>query len=91
MPQASDEDRDQAEKYFGDPVSDEGPMKFLHEQGFVLGRDWAYRKPGARWQDLSEKEKFSISFLCDEWDFGGFEDDEKPPMPISKIIEGRPR
>lgn len=74
MPQASDEDRAQAEKYFGDPISDYGPMQFLKEQGFVLGRDWVYRKPGKRWEDLSDKERFAINFLCDEWDHGGFHD-----------------
>lgn len=74
MPSASDEDRSQAEKYFGNPISDEGPMAFLKEQGFTLGKDWVYRKPGVKWEDLSEKEKFSVGFLCDEWDFGGYEE-----------------
>jgi hypothetical protein len=71
MPQASDEDRELAEKYFGDPISDAGPMRFLEEQGFFLDQGWRYRK-NAKWEDLSDKERFAINFLCDEWDFGGY-------------------
>ena len=76
MPQASDQLRSRMEQYYGDPVDDTGPMSYLDAQGFELGRDWVYRKPGVRSrQDLSEQEADSIDFLADEWDMGGIEYD----------------
>jgi hypothetical protein len=71
MPQASDELRAKMQEYFGDPVSDEGPMKFLQESGIVLTKQWIYISK-RKWSDLSQKEKDCSNFLADEWDFGGY-------------------
>lgn len=68
MPQAADEDRAKMQGYFGDPVSDAGPYKFLAERGFVDKAGWL-SKPGVYWEDLSEKEKDCLNFLADEWDY----------------------
>ncbi len=72
MPQASDELRRIIEGYFGDPIDDQGPTKFLKDCGHVLNRDWTWTlKMGETLESISIKEFHCISFLVDEWDFGG--------------------
>jgi hypothetical protein len=72
VPQASDELRSEMERRFGDPVSDAGPMKFLEDAGYVLGRDWQWRKPGISDLKQMTREEFEcLMFLAHEWDFGG--------------------
>ncbi len=68
MPQASDEQRSKMEEYFGDPVCDAGPWKFLSENGFTENGGWIV-KPGTFWDDMSDKEKACLEFLADEWDY----------------------
>lgn len=73
MPQASPELRDKMKEYFGDPIDDAGPAKFLASQGFVNGPDWLWRHPEKlKWRDLTQKEKDCVIFLIEEWDEGGF-------------------
>lgn len=69
MPQAADEDRAKMQGYFGNPVCDSGPMKFLAERGFGFTRGGLIVKPGTYWDELSEKEKDCLNFLADEWDY----------------------
>lgn len=70
MPQASDEDRAQMKKWFGDEVSDQGPMAFLASHGFKLGRDWQWTLPVPH-HTVSCFEWECIKFLVYEWDFRG--------------------
>lgn len=71
MPQASDELRAKMEQYFGDPISDEGPVKFLESAGWMLHADWTWSSPGKTMHDMTDKEYECVSFLFHEWDFGG--------------------
>lgn len=64
MPQASDEQRAE----WG--ISEDRAMRHLDERGFVLGRDWYWRKPSPDYV-MTAKDWSAIDFLCDEWDFGG--------------------
>lgn len=72
MPQASEEDRDRAEQLFGHRISDEGPIAYLETRGWVLTGDYCWRKPSKHY-DPTDSELFAISFLIDEWDYGGIE------------------
>lgn len=58
------------EKWFGNPVGEEGPIQFLQSHGYVLRRDWHWDKPTPS-HNISEDEWQCIAFLIDEWDFGG--------------------
>ena len=73
MPQASGEVSEYIEQEFGCPMSDEGPMKFLEDAGYVLRGDWFWKaKPGVTtYGDMTKKEYLCMIFLCQEWDFGG--------------------
>jgi len=54
------------EDYFGDPIDDSGPMKFLRDNGFWEDRWlWKTAKPVAT---ISDKEWACLNFLADEWD-----------------------
>lgn len=70
MPQASDEQRVTMKKWFGDDVSDFGPIKFLQSHGFVLRKDWLWELPVPHHR-VSCYENECITFLIHEWDFGG--------------------
>lgn len=68
MPQATDELRAKMNEFFGNPVSDAGPWRFLAGNGFKESAGWII-KPGTYWDELSEKEKLCLEFLGDEWDY----------------------
>ena len=68
MPQASDAQRDLMAQWFGDPVSDGGPLDFL------MARGWSCRggmfRPPVPYYRPSIYELECVDFLCDEWDYG---------------------
>lgn len=68
MPTASDEQRSLMDKWFGDPVDDGGPMRFLIARGWTE-RAGLWRKPTSAYTP-SEYEFECLQFLCDEWDYG---------------------
>lgn len=72
MPQAPDELRDRMGQYFGDRISEAGPIAFLEQQGYTLRPDWIWRKPNPS-HKVTEKELECMAFLVTEWDFGGLE------------------
>lgn len=74
MPTASDEERGLMQKWFGDAVSEQGPMKFLESHGFELSKAWEWKLP-TKYHQISCYEFACIIFLVHEWDFGGIEDD----------------
>lgn len=67
MPTASDELRDKMEKYFGDPIDDSGPYKYILSRGYT---DTAglLRRPSLDYA-ITDLEWDCIMFLCDEWDY----------------------
>lgn len=69
MPQATDELRAKMQDYFGDPVSDSGPINYLLGRGFTFTRGGMIVSPKTykEWCDWEEE---CIDFLCDEWDYG---------------------
>lgn len=74
MPQASDDLRARMERRFGDPVSDEGPMRYLQQRGYRLTRRWTWTKPGVTELKQMTRDEFEcLLFLIHEWDFGGLE------------------
>jgi hypothetical protein len=68
MPQADDEQRSLMEKWFGDAVSDEGPMFFLYARGWKFPAGIC--TPPTPAHQPSQYEAACIRFLCDEWDYG---------------------
>jgi hypothetical protein len=50
------------------------PMRFLERQGYVLTKDWEWRKPSPS-HVITTEEADAIQFLTDEWDFGGVIED----------------
>lgn len=68
MPQATDEQRALMEKWFGDPISDEGPWKFLMARGW--GDVAGLITPPVSFHHPSIYELACIDFLCCEWDYG---------------------
>lgn len=70
MPQASDELRAEMINRFG-TIDDVPSTQFLEERGWILGRDWTWSKPGLVLKDALMEEISCISFLIDEWDYGG--------------------
>ncbi len=73
MPQASKEMADKMQEYFGDSVSDAGPIQHLQEQGFKLSPQFSWTHPsGKPFGDLTEKDRDCMLFLVEEWDFGGY-------------------
>lgn len=74
-PSASDESREEMRKMFGDPVSPNGPYRYLKDKGYV--EDAGMLKPPKSSHLVTTEEWACISFLCDEWDYG-FD----PDLPI---------
>lgn len=68
MPQASDEQRNLMEKWFGDPIDERGPNNFLRSHGYTQ-RGGVLISPTPS-HTVSKDEWECIAFLCDEWDFG---------------------
>jgi hypothetical protein len=46
------------------------PMRFLERQGYVLTKEWGWRKPSLS-HAVTAEEADAIQFLIDEWDFRG--------------------
>ncbi len=76
MPQASDKLRGVMERYFGDPIADGPPMRFLESRGYHLRRDWHWNKPTPS-HLISDEEYNCLQFLIDEWDMGGIFDEKE--------------
>lgn len=68
MPQASDEQRAAWGGVQG--VGDDKALDYLKERGFVLTRQWEWRKPTPD-HEMTDEDWGAISFLIDEWDYGG--------------------
>lgn len=73
MPQASDKQRAQMLRWFGDEVSDAGPLAFLEARGWTFPGGLCV--PPVSWYTPNYYEFTCIEFLCDEWDYGY----ENPP------------
>lgn len=71
MPQASDELRDLMEKYFGDPISETGPLAYLESKGYREEGNGFITPPAGfvEFDDSREKEWHCVMFLIHEWDF----------------------
>lgn len=71
MPQSSDELRAEMERRFGDPVSEEGPYKFLIAAGYRLEDDHSLTpKLGIEHSgQVTDEEWDCIVFLAEEWDY----------------------
>jgi hypothetical protein len=84
MPQADDKLRAKMKVMFGSEIDEQGPIKFLTDAGFTLGKDWTWSKPGVTelWE-LAPDEFACIQFLVDEWDFGGLA--ERPTHADSEV------
>ncbi len=67
MPSASDHLREKMLSYFGDPIDDAGPAKFLRSCGWTEDRD-VWSAPLHR--ETTSKEWDCMQFLVDEWDHG---------------------
>jgi len=64
MPTANDELREKMQEYFGDPIDDAGPARFLRDCGWTEVKDvWT---EGA--EQTTQKEWDCMQFLIDEWD-----------------------
>ena len=70
MPTATPELRDLMEKWFGDPISEYGPMGFLQSRGYKLTKQWCWEPPVPS-HSVSFEESQCLWFLITEWDFGG--------------------
>ena len=70
MPQATATLRKTMDRYFGDGISDAGPIAFLKRQGYTLSEGWEWLKPTPTHKP-TVKEMLCIMFLIEEWDFGG--------------------
>ncbi len=66
MPQASDELRAAMCRWFGDEVSDSGPLLFLVARGWTFPGGMCV--PPVPAHQPSQYEMACIAFLCDEWD-----------------------
>lgn len=68
MPSTTDEMRALMKKWFGDPVSDAGPLNFL------LSRGWTDKagllEPPVPSHRASPYELKCVLFLIEEWDYG---------------------
>lgn len=75
MPQASDELRAEMQRLFNDPICDTGPIKHLESGGYTLLPSYFWKPPEGiqTYADMAEDDWLCLAFLCDEWDFGGFE------------------
>lgn len=70
MPQATDEQRATMHKWFGDEISDEGPIRFLRSHGYTLLEGFIWQKPTPS-HSVSCYEAECVLFLINEWDWGG--------------------
>ena len=72
MPQATAELHKLMEKRFGDPICDQGPIKYLEDAGYVLTKGWEWKpKPGVTdLGGMTQAEFECLVFLVQEWDFG---------------------
>lgn len=70
MPSSTDERRALMELWFGDPISDAGPMDFLESRGYTLTKDWEWIPPVPS-HTINHSEYNCFMFLIEEWDFGG--------------------
>lgn len=72
MPQASDELRELMNQRFGDPVSDEGPIKFLEAAGYkaTRGGEWEPKPGVTELEDMTREEFDCLLFLAHESDYG---------------------
>jgi hypothetical protein len=68
MPSAPDELRDLMEKWFGDPIDDGPPYRFLMARGWTERAGMLIKPTPAH--TVSEYEWACIQFLCLEWDYG---------------------
>lgn len=66
MPQASDATRALMEKWFHDPISDEGPTKFLLSHGWHDANGMWFKPTSAYTPSIYEIA--CLMFLRDEWD-----------------------
>lgn len=80
MSQATDELRQRMLELFGDPISDEGPMDYLIQMGYVLTPSWDWAAPEHihSWLEMSLNERDCVDFLFQEWDHGGVTFDALP-------------
>jgi hypothetical protein len=69
MPQASRASQELMNRWFGHPVADYGPMKFLQMRGWIFTRGGMIEPPVSA-HNPSVYELACIDFLCDEWDYG---------------------
>ena len=86
MPQASDELRARMKERFGDEVDEDGSIKFLEAAGYKLTPRWTWLpKPGVKnYNEMTDLEFECLTFLIDEWDFGGLEvwrNTQRPTRP----------
>lgn len=68
MPQATNEQRARW------PGSDQQAIKFLEDAGYVLTRNWKWIIP--KNHKPTEREYDAMDYMCNEWDFGGFENNQ---------------
>lgn len=80
MPQASDELREVMNRMFGDPTSEEGPVRYLTQAGYSLRRGWTWKpKDGVTGYDgMTQEEYDCLLFLAHEWDYGGLSTEARP-------------
>lgn len=58
-------------RWFGD-IDQTGPLTFLQSHGYELTADWFWKKPTPS-HTIHDTEWQCLSFLVEEWDFGGIE------------------
>ena len=68
MPQATDEQRELMQQWFGDEIDDSGPSNFLAERGWTF--PGGICTPPVPSHQPSQYELECVYFLCDEWDYG---------------------
>lgn len=73
MPQASDDLR---HKWHG--PSEFYAIDFLQRRGYFLRSDWTWIPPE---RPATPDELEAVTFLIDEWDFGGIATDRRDPSP----------
>ena len=74
MPSATQELSDKMTEYFGDGVSEFGPINYLQSQGYKLTRQWTWEHDTIDEYDQMEQKAYDcLLFLVEEWDFGGLE------------------
>lgn len=71
MPSAPDHLQQRMLELFGDPISDQGPIKFLENAGYVEKRFCWLPKPGVKdIEDMTLDEYDCMMFLALEYDYG---------------------